>query len=73
MSRRPHRNHTPDFGETVCFDRRAMPLTRSQRGGLWNSSFADGVHDRAVIGARYLLISRIEVMPRTDVMPSARP
>ena len=27
----------------------------------------------SVIGARYLLSSRIEVMPRTDVMPSARP
>ena len=48
-------------------------VARSQRGGLWNSLFADGVHDRAGICARYLLSSWIEVMPRTDVMPSARP
>ena len=38
-------------------------VARSQRGGLWNSSIAGGVHDRAGIYARYLLSSWIEVMP----------
>ena len=53
--------------------KQAAGVARSQRGGLWNSSFADGVHDRAGICARYLLSSWIEVMPRTDLMHSARP